>query len=270
MSSIVDKIKELCEKENILVGTLERVLDFSPGLISRWDKNTPSIDKIIAVSKYFNVSTDYLLGLKDEEEKISEVPTLEKMFITKLIADTQKYKLAWQTFSEQHVKVEVLKEVCSLLFDDISSPESYVFIDELYELDYDKSCIYLIGIQNNINKRMSFFVLMQVDASKPQLEDNFVPIAYDEKLIVVLEKDIKKYIRTKNVKPTADSIMTKFIFEEKNDSDVMTIERLLKYYALIEQMHSRLVDSHSEMPVSNKYQQIAGRTNRKNNKINPD
>ena len=43
---IIINIKKLCEKKDITVSSLEKQLDFSTGLISRWNKSSPSIDKI--------------------------------------------------------------------------------------------------------------------------------------------------------------------------------------------------------------------------------
>lgn len=65
---IVDRIKELANKQNISISELEKKVGLGAGTVSRWDVRTPGIDKVTKVADYFNVSTDYLLG---REEKVS-------------------------------------------------------------------------------------------------------------------------------------------------------------------------------------------------------
>ena len=64
-------IKRLCEKQNITITQIEKDLGFSPGSMSKWRQSSPSIEKVIAVSDYFQVSLDNICGTstdkKDEE-----------------------------------------------------------------------------------------------------------------------------------------------------------------------------------------------------------
>lgn len=66
--SLLSKIKELCTNRDTTLAGLERTLGFSNGSMVKWDKNSPSIDKVKSVADYFNVSIDYLL---DRSEKTS-------------------------------------------------------------------------------------------------------------------------------------------------------------------------------------------------------
>lgn len=59
---LVKKIKELITEKGTTLAQLERILNFSNGSIARWNKSSPSIDKVDKVAKYFDVSLDYLLG----------------------------------------------------------------------------------------------------------------------------------------------------------------------------------------------------------------
>lgn len=59
---IVAQIKGLCKKENITLSQLEKELSFGNGTIRRWDDNPPSITKVAAVAKRFNVTVDYLVN----------------------------------------------------------------------------------------------------------------------------------------------------------------------------------------------------------------
>lgn len=59
---IVDNIRLLCEENNISVSQLERALFMSPGLISRWVKNMPTLDRILDVASYFSVPVEAIVG----------------------------------------------------------------------------------------------------------------------------------------------------------------------------------------------------------------
>jgi len=71
---MVDRIKQLCNENDLTFNKLEITLGLGRGSVSRWDKNIPSADKLQKVADYFNVSTDYLLGRTDNP--LLEPPTL--------------------------------------------------------------------------------------------------------------------------------------------------------------------------------------------------
>lgn len=60
--SVINRIKDLCEKKNTTLIGLEREVSLGRGTIRNWDKNSPSMDKVQKVADYFHVSVDYLLG----------------------------------------------------------------------------------------------------------------------------------------------------------------------------------------------------------------
>lgn len=73
-SILYQRIKALCEKRGISISKLESELGFGNSSIKKWERvSSPSIDKIIKVASYFDVSVDYLLGRTDIEGSISEV-----------------------------------------------------------------------------------------------------------------------------------------------------------------------------------------------------
>jgi len=73
MYSTLNVIEKLCNIHNISKGELERNLNFSNSLISKWDKSFPKTDKIVAIAKYFNVSADYLLGLTETPTPVDQI-----------------------------------------------------------------------------------------------------------------------------------------------------------------------------------------------------
>lgn len=68
------RIKLLCARNNISIAKLESDLGFGNASIRKWEKQiSPSIDKIVKVAAYFDVSIDYLMGRTDVESPISEI-----------------------------------------------------------------------------------------------------------------------------------------------------------------------------------------------------
>lgn len=63
--SLLSRIKKLCINRDTSLAGLERNLGFSNGSIIKWDKNSPSVEKLKKVADYFHVSTDYLLEKTD-------------------------------------------------------------------------------------------------------------------------------------------------------------------------------------------------------------
>lgn len=59
---LINNIRDLCKKNHVSISKLEADLFLSPGLISRWNKNMPSLDKIADIADYFGVSIDELAG----------------------------------------------------------------------------------------------------------------------------------------------------------------------------------------------------------------
>lgn len=64
MTTIKDLIRDRCTKYGISLPKLEEQLGFGAGTISKWDKSTPSLDKIIKVADFFNIYIDDLIGRK--------------------------------------------------------------------------------------------------------------------------------------------------------------------------------------------------------------
>ena len=71
--NISEKILLQRKKKGISQETLANALNVSRQAVSKWEssQSVPDMDKIIALSNYFNVTTDYLL--KDQIETIDNV-----------------------------------------------------------------------------------------------------------------------------------------------------------------------------------------------------
>ncbi len=61
------RLKEQRESKGISQDKLANELGYTQPCIGKWEAGTrnPSLDDIIAIALFFNVTTDYLLGLTD-------------------------------------------------------------------------------------------------------------------------------------------------------------------------------------------------------------
>lgn len=70
MKSIFSKrLKELREGKNLSMQDLAVIIKVSNAAISNWENeiNEPKISYLVALARYFEVSSDYLLGLENED-----------------------------------------------------------------------------------------------------------------------------------------------------------------------------------------------------------
>lgn len=73
-SIIYTRIKELCSENGITINKLEAELGMSQYSIGKWkNTTTPTIDKISRISKYFNVSIDYLVGASEIRSTVDDL-----------------------------------------------------------------------------------------------------------------------------------------------------------------------------------------------------
>lgn len=63
-----DVIKDLRESQEMSQYELAKALQVSQSAVAKWElgKTEPTASALISISKYFNVSVDYLLELVDE------------------------------------------------------------------------------------------------------------------------------------------------------------------------------------------------------------
>lgn len=93
---LVNNIKKICKDQNISISVLEKELFMSPGLISRWTKTTPALDRVLEIANYLQVSIDTLIG--NANETSSNDKTIYQL-ISKLYNKTANAELEWQVFN---------------------------------------------------------------------------------------------------------------------------------------------------------------------------
>lgn len=76
-----DRLNALCKDNNMSVSVFVRdVLHLSSSSATGWKKGaSPSSDIVLKIAKYFNVSTDYLLGISDIPTQYSYISEFEDL-----------------------------------------------------------------------------------------------------------------------------------------------------------------------------------------------
>ena len=67
MNKFSERLKELRVEKNLTTRDLSKLIDISHATISRWENGINDVkgSELIKLSKFFRVTTDYLLGLED-------------------------------------------------------------------------------------------------------------------------------------------------------------------------------------------------------------
>lgn len=58
---MLEVIKKWCKENNVSISALEKKCDLGNGTIGGWDKSTPRVDNLMAVSKVTGLSIDELI-----------------------------------------------------------------------------------------------------------------------------------------------------------------------------------------------------------------
>lgn len=72
---LYDRVRMLAERQGLSLNDLENRLGFGQNSIYKWKSKEPASNRVREVAKFFNVSTDYLLGLSDNP-KVNNDDTL--------------------------------------------------------------------------------------------------------------------------------------------------------------------------------------------------
>ena len=163
---MVKTIRSLCKKNNISISQLEADLNFGTGLISRWIKSSPSIDKIVAIADYFHISIDDVIGRTIKPNYVTPIPfidtlydmTLNKTIVwedrTQMIPDMEndeKFYIENDGFSEQEMFVAAHNNGFIWLYcqyDEEKGNITEIYI-EIYIQPNNKSKIVLQKIDND-------------------------------------------------------------------------------------------------------------------------
>jgi transcriptional regulator with XRE-family HTH domain len=161
---IVNSIKKLCDKNNIPIGQFEKEAGLSKGLISKWKEKTPSLDKIISIADYFNVSVDEVIGRNINIEE--DLPQYD--IVLSLMNLTQNETLKWQK-----MKYKDNYKINDMDYEDAF--EIYEDNVEIYETEYEGSYIFIVAqYVQETGKIYSLDITLFIQAdnnSNPVLQD---------------------------------------------------------------------------------------------------
>ena len=67
MNKLSIRLKEKKKKKGLTQSELAKALNYTQTTIARWEagNRSPNLDCLIALAKFFDCTTDYLLGLTD-------------------------------------------------------------------------------------------------------------------------------------------------------------------------------------------------------------
>lgn len=104
MGSIYERVKALCEQENIGVTTLETRLGFGRGSIGKLKKGgTTSPERLQKIADYFGVSVSYLVG---ENEKGFYLDGERAVVVRKVVNNRKLWKLIVESLKATDADVD--------------------------------------------------------------------------------------------------------------------------------------------------------------------
>lgn len=164
--ALLSNIKDLCKNKSITIVALEKHLGIGAGTISRWNKATPSFDKIEAIADYFQISIDELSG-RTINFKNTQINKTTQMIIDFLLCESN----AESVHGFWHDYKECLGEV-NLLVNDMQSMNSDM--SRLFYA-YNEDGYYLFEVIYDMNKNFDYITNLRLylapdEKTKPVLE----------------------------------------------------------------------------------------------------
>lgn len=71
--NMYETVRMLAERKGVPISQVERELGFSPSSLRKLNTSKPSADKVIALARYFGVSTDFLYGTSGIEKPAEQL-----------------------------------------------------------------------------------------------------------------------------------------------------------------------------------------------------
>lgn len=109
--TVLERIKTLCkEKKNISLTTLEHILEYSNGSLSK-AKDIPS-SRVMEIANFLDVSIDFLMTGKEPEPDFSDESA---HLVAKLVRDPELSKALQKYFELSEAKKKHVIELINLL-----------------------------------------------------------------------------------------------------------------------------------------------------------
>lgn len=153
----VANVRAICKAKGLSVSQVESNLNWSAGLISRWNKACPSIEKVAELIEYLEVPFEELLG---DSQSVGHAGTTQ--VVEKLVAQTRKGAADWHPCKENVNAAELV----TMLDKDGTSPELSYFYP--YHKGY-----FLLVLAENENPPLSLRLYLAPDKNTiPCLESD--------------------------------------------------------------------------------------------------
>ncbi len=113
--SFGEKLKKLRESKDIKQEDLSKMLNVDRSTVGKWENNTskPDFEKLLKISKYFEVSTDFLLGVEQKNTQDEQ--------ISKALIDDDELISFWKTLKEREDLKLMMKQIKDLPENDIKT-----------------------------------------------------------------------------------------------------------------------------------------------------
>lgn len=122
--TFIERLDELCSEQKISKRTLEKEAGLSSGSTSKWKDKLPSQSSLIKLSRYFNVSIDYLTGESEFKTKQEMLQHFDDVYNTPAL-QSDVFRL------EKGMKIPVLGNVAAGT--PIFAEENYIGSEEISE-----------------------------------------------------------------------------------------------------------------------------------------
>lgn len=219
---LVQNIKYLAKQRGITVAELERNLKFGISSISKWEKSSPSLAKVMEVSEYFNCTLDALV-----KENLSG-KSFYDLLVESLIYKTDKEIIQWVSVTNEDDA-----DFQSLSYDDylISNTADYMRVIQNPDTDFQiaigdiKAMISLYKI--DYNNGNIFFVNQTEDDGddeRPIYNECFIAIKPDKNSSPYL---ITEGISKSKLKTLYSAILNKLYYEPQEKKRIDFIKEFI-------------------------------------------
>lgn len=186
---LVKNIKKICAYKGVSIRDMEQALEFSPGLISRWTRMSPSVEKVIKVAEFLGVSLNALVSGQTEENRND--------FVERLCEKTREGKLEWFLCGSEN-------------------PFSFP-VNELKEMQDGKNvCCYC-------RYRDGFFLLASAVNGEEEIEDICLYLLPNRQ-----QKPVRYEIDGDELLPLYDIVRTHLVWEEDREGADALLDAFMK------------------------------------------
>lgn len=207
---LVNNIKKICKDKQVSISVMEKDLYMSPGLISRWAKTTPALDRVLEIANYLQVSLDTLIG--NANETTDNDKTINYLLL-KLYNKTINADIEWQIFNPNNTDENLHTQIISSIITENNM--------DCFYCNVNNGSFILTIVYNDSEKDLSLYVLAdQNSVPEPKCSDN-------EKLYNLYNYLLKRLSKRLNTMK-ADNFINDFLSQDDADASLPNNVTILK------------------------------------------